>query len=718
MSTVPTAGQLLRLVELQRNILSGTEVTIVAGSLGPLSSFFAFNGHWRPEGPAVVRRMLDALLVHWSRSHPGVFRGISASDAAAGIRMLWGVDRPPATAASAGTHFSKSGRAVRAWEKRVVESPDVLKWLEKQIAPLVGHEPSMPRSVVETTWATWPNEPDRSALLAIARRTESARAIGDESLVRALRQLVNDAVSKYTIHSTTSKLARTIAQLILVPWERLDDLLFASPRPVEPIGGGGARAQAAVMIQLFAYDSTLFNSKSLQDEIDRREPSPLATGVLVGGPRLGANPEPLSNRERGAVAQTLSSVSFRLDLSEQSQRAARFLGTDRLLPSQALAVSEAIRMTSPSLRHSMIDHYIGLRERGQRSALPADPDLDEIRPDGMNTIQAANNFFALADQVVRLQAVHGRSEPQYEAFERIMRTDGNSYKYADLTTRDLGLIFAKTERKREGIIALSVALKNSERRRSVGESDLREQLEVLQQIELSLCGALTTLLEDHLVVATNSSHIHAVLPRLTMRVLQFSARAVGSLESISKAFGSLQNRRHEDGIHLSWSGWVETALQTRLRALLVARTVVDSGMVLRADLDQSQVDPSMIDHSSLEAVYRQIVTLPSLSGEAETRLGMQGTWLAMTAGGHIPWEEHAVASLARLAFLDGIGVNGVTRDVLLDAGASARWHNARGDIGTLGRVRTRSMAGVALSRTSGGAFQEWRTQLTRRDLAI
>ncbi|MBX3099334.1 MAG: hypothetical protein KF761_07100 [Salinibacterium sp.] len=709
--TVPTPDEVRAFVTLQIEILHGHQVR--AGGLGPLAGVHVVNGEWRARGTHDARRILSQGLAHWADSpDAGAYRnGRSADTAVTALKAAWGISRPPADFDSAGAIVGVDRRTINTWHRRVIGSRVFAQWLEEQ--PLVGAPASLPRNARphrHISWVDWPHPEDATEFRASAGKYGIAAGLSHADLAYALRQAVSAKVSAYCQTTSSAKLARTIGKTILPKWKIADPHLVALPEGVmEGPGGGGAELSATAILQMFAYGVVTDDFAALREELELRALSRTSLVIVSTGPSAPNHLHELTEDELKAIGTIPGRMAVHVS-DESAAKAIEFLKTDELLPTEAPKASELIRFLDRQMQGPLIDHYIELRQRVMKDGRPSDPNLDEFRGQGSPSPQAAADaLYALADQGIRLETVHGKNSAQLERFDELH--DGQPYDrgYGGLAMRDPGLAKSKAGNHRDGIFEMLRALEmvvergvQSDHHREI------ERLEEVQQIELSVCGAYVTLLENHLMTTMSRGMIHHGVSEIASAALAHSHASLGTLASIrTKYGGELQAKREADGRHIASVSWIETVYKNRLRALIATRTAFEAGLLLGAEFEGESHDFGL---DSLHNLYRAIIGLPRI--QDPKGLGMQGTWLAMLNKGELPYLDSGSSSLMSISFLDADPEDPPASDIVeLDVLHSASWHRERRDRGTLGRIRPGSCAWRALEETSGRRYSAWLSAL-------
>lgn len=712
MARTPSPDQLEALIALQRRVLSG-EVAEAQG-LGPLTGFHIANGSWKPDGTAQVRVALRTVLKLWSDpAEAGAFQHGRAPDTAVqALEAHWGISSPPSTLTKAGQLVGVKGKTVAAWQRRFVTSAVVAAWFAQHpYTAEPASPPSQPRPIHEVAWRAWPHDGDRAELFARIREFEIGLHFDDEGLTHALRQVVERLAVKYLKHESSSRLGRTIAGQILTTWAVQDPHRLSPPELDSAKPDGGMKPAATAVLQMLAFEAVGASGRALDEELSARRL--YRTSLEAVRARDVRSLTGLKPDQQAAVRSMLSNKQLEKP-TDKERKATEFSRVDVLLASRALEHAEMIRVASEELLPGLIDHYLDLREQGKSRSPRVDPGLDALRLDQEQDAAVRAALFSLADQVVRLKAVDTRNVAQFQRFDRLREESAGVADYPFLRHRDHSLLKNKRRQYRTGIAGLLETERELVQRVGVSRRAVVPRLEQIQQLQLSIAGAFTSLLEHHLKVTASPAGIATALAGHAESALHFSQQCLVTLDDIvRKSDGALARRQSSQRRTIAWFGWFETAHRQRLRTLIAVRTASVAGM-LPSVASTSQLQEFRID--ALHREYRSMILLSQPSPGAESNLGMQGTWLAMLDGLRVPFEPEANELLVALPFLDrDPELAGHERYTTLNVEQSAQWHLLRGDPGNLGRIKPGTLAWRALDRLSAGHYARWRELLAGGD---
>ncbi|WP_344203636.1 hypothetical protein [Pseudolysinimonas kribbensis] len=673
--------------------------------VGPLLAVHVDPDGWRVDGVQLGRRILRGVLPVWKAAITGEwieFR-FSAEDVVERLDRYWGGDRRQVARHEASDGLSDvDASIVDEWERLVFAQADVRRWVAEQIpvytSAVANPLEDRPVEPAPNDWNQWPRRDRRVILERLAaldgEDADDLDPTTSERLVAALREVITPLITSYMRDSAASNLGRHINRVVLRAWHRSDKGYFGSPPPDvgAPAGSGVGNNETMTILQMMAFEALGPSVEKLRAALKRRgESGPLSAisdrklhplGEMTGWDRQ-RQLENAAMREHATSASDVKSAAA----------VAEFLTQTMLIPSRATHWATTIQDAGPDERPDLIERYLDLRQAVAWHAPVDDEGLARI--DGARPPLARRRQISLADQLVRLQAVHVKRPDLVERIIRIQHHESGTFDHGELGDRDMGLVAGKLGDRFGGLATLAATHRALTKQLSQGdEARATTLLEDLQQTTLSICGACISLLDEYLMVVRHRSQIPASLQQMSRIALSYSSNAYDMLSDLAARFPDtrLPDARLADHQHISWYGWIQTALQNRLRAMIDVATARRARLMpsVKRGLG-SALDASL---PTIRAHYLELLTLSPSTSTTRTALGMQGTWLALLDSGRLPQppDDRPAPVLLDLRFLDGIEV---------ELGESADWHNDRGDHGTLGRIGEATLAWRALVEASG-----------------
>ncbi|GMA93376.1 hypothetical protein GCM10025881_02000 [Pseudolysinimonas kribbensis] len=274
-----------------------------------------------------------------------------------------------------------------------------------------------------------------------------------------------------------------------------------------------------------------------------------------------------------------------------------------------------------------------------------------------------------------------------ERIIRIQHHESGTFDHGELGDRDMGLVAGKLGDRFGGLATLAATHRALTKQLSQGdEARATTLLEDLQQTTLSICGACISLLDEYLMVVRHRSQIPASLQQMSRIALSYSSNAYDMLSDLAARFPDtrLPDARLADHQHISWYGWIQTALQNRLRAMIDVATARRARLMpsVKRGLG-SALDASL---PTIRAHYLELLTLSPSTSTTRTALGMQGTWLALLDSGRLPQPP-------TIGPLPSCWTSG--------SSTASRWNWANPRTGTTIAATTERWAGSARPRSRG-----------------
>ena len=723
---------------------------------------------WRPDAMHRVRKILTAALAIYVDKASALRSHASTPETQASIvAALWGITEFPRSptelgwrlqaaaepagiidlesrggcAATPAVSESRYRNRAREWEKKIAGHHEVVKWYDEWLAENKTELTTWfaaPPTKAPSIWrlkdvASWPPiDPigntgitERAALLALAGAQLSGMKTDEETVVGALRELVDTRVIHYLRDPQNDELLRgyranvqywfeqdPIALLSAAPAELhrtpiLSDLESAAIQVPSDIDdedlGTKARRSLSVIVKLFFYEvvedrnhvRTAVRARAARTSIDEIARAmgrpPLISGTVDQVLARRANED---ERWRERNAEDYEGLGFRADLDSNVPQ-----GT------QLIELAQLARLSSGDIQVLRCQQYLRLRER-HNPAIPMVSEQLLLVTFADVSVQLDLQRLRLAAEVRRLSSIMAKLatvQPDVQRFQQLAR-------------RNEALVHVDNDDFVSAVSVIATAYYSLRPTRSV-ESLPRSSLEVLHQLALSGASIYTRALEKLFLNAeSNSSVVRSAEPsflatQLARTALWFSEEVVELLGYLERE--GFQKKRYENRSMATRDWLVQTPIM-RLRTLLAVRTAVESSVASHFERSEIAVDGLTPDLESIHEQYRMLLGIDELKPSHLPDIARMALWVAMLSDGKIPLAPNLGKSIAPLVgFLDGLPYDLAVR---LNTRGCSNWLRAQNsDAGIVGRVSVTSNVGRYLSDSSDGAFEIWRAEFDRAD---